>query len=147
MRRFFLVFSSSGSLQGHRGEDGEGAEHADEYALGKHDAELRPKLEAQKHKRQQSHDRGKRAGGDGGNRTGERRFHGRNLVAVRDLFLPVAIHQNDGIVHGEHELQNGPDRCGHLIDVRKQDVRSHVEHDGDADGDEKQHGGPAMNRT
>ena len=133
------LFHKTVAPEDQRGQDGEDADHADEDALGEDDAELSPDLERHEHEGEQTHDRGEGAGEDGGERMLKRGFHGVRFRETGFLLLAVAVHEDDGIVHAEHELQHGRDGERDIGDVARDDVRAEVDDDGHADGDEEEH--------
>ena len=125
--------------QNQAGQHREHAQQAAQHALGQHNAEIHADLEAHEHQHQQSHDRRDRAAGDRAERRRERARHGSLAVGIGLQLLPVAIHEDDGIVHRERELQNGRDARRDVRRLAEEDVRALVDEHGDADRDEKQH--------
>lgn len=53
--------------------------------------------------------------------------------------LPVAVHQNDGIVHRQCKLQHRRNTKADIRDLSEKEIRSEIQHNGNADSDEKQH--------
>ena len=133
------LFHETIAPEDQRGQNGEDADHADEHALGEDDAELASDLERHEHEREQTHDRGEGAGEDGGERVLEGGLHGVRFRKAQLLLLAVAVHEDDGIVHAEHQLQHRRDGKRDIGDIARDEIRAEVDDDGHADGDEKQH--------
>ena len=66
--------------------------------------------------------------------------HGVGLFRPFFLFLPVAVHQNDGVIHGQAQLQDGADGIGVLGYGTENQVGSHVKKDRHSDGKQKNKG-------
>ena len=125
--------------QDQAGQHREHAQQTAQHTLGQYDAEIHADLEAHEHQHQQAHDRRDRAAGDRAERRRERARHGGLAVGVGLQLLPVAVHEDDGIVHRERELQNSRDARRDVRRLAEENIRALVDEHGDADRDEKQH--------
>ena len=125
--------------QNQAGQHREHAQQAAQHALGQHDAEIHADLEAHEHQHQQAHDRRDRAAGDRAERRRERARHGGLAVGVGLQLLPVAVHEDDRIVHRERKLQNGRDARRDVRRLAEDDVRALIEQHRHADRQQKQH--------
>ena len=117
----------------------EHAQQAEQHALGQHDAEIHADLKAHEHQHQQSDDRRDRAAGDRAEGRRERARHGTLAVVALGQLLPVAVHEDDGVVHRERELQNGRDARRDVRRLAEEDIRALVEQHRHADRQQKQH--------
>ena len=130
-------------LVGHKdqaGQHGEDAEQAAKNPLGQHNAQVPSDLEAHEHQHQQAHKGGKGAAGDGGEGVHQGVFHGLPAVGGAADLLAVPVHQDDGVVHGEHQLQNGRNGEGNGGHAAHDQVGAHVDDHGNPDGDQENDG-------
>ena len=65
-------------------------------------------------------------------------FVGASCGFNRSLFLAVAVHEHDGIIHGESELEDGSDGFGNMGDFGENEVGARVDEDGEADGEKEE---------
>ena len=117
----------------------EHAQQAEQHALGQHDAEVKADLKAHEHQHQQSDDRRDRAAGDRAEGCRERARHGTLAVVALGQLLPVAVHEDDGVVHRERKLQNGRNARRDVRRLAEDDVRALIEQHRHADRQQKQH--------
>ena len=117
----------------------EHAQQAEQHALGQHDAEVEADLKAHEHQHQQADDRRDRAAGDRAEGCRERARHGALAVVALGQLLPVAVHEDDGVVHRERELQNGRDARRDVRRLAEEDIRALIEQHRHADRQQKQH--------
>ena len=114
------------------------AQHAEGHTLGQHHAQIRADLKAHEQKHQQPYDGGKAAAGDGSKGGGQRVLH-RLCPVVRDgQLLTVAVHQDNGVVHGQCQLQYGGHARCHVGDLTQEIIRAQVQRHGYPDGHEEQ---------
>ena len=117
----------------------EHAQQTKQHALGQHDAEIHADLKAHEHQHQQTDDRRDRAAGDRAEGRRERARHGALAVVALGQLLPVAVHEDDGVVHRERKLQNGRDTRRDVRRLAEEDVRALIEQHRHADRQQKQH--------
>ena len=137
----FLVVFEDGIRGGEdqRGKEGADADHAQKHALGQHHAQIPADAETHEDQHDHAHHGGHAGGEDGGHGLGQCRFHGGHAVRLILQLLPVPVHEDDGIVHGQDHLQQGRDGEGDVRDLPLNEVRPHVDEHGDADGGGKEH--------
>ena len=116
--------------QDQRRKGGKGGDQTAQDTFRKDDAEVSADLEPHEDEHQQAHNRGQSAAQDGGRGAADRGNHGLFLFQVLSL-LPVAVQQDDGIVHRQDQLQHGCKRMGNQSHAGQQRVGSHIDHDGE----------------
>ena len=114
------------------------AQHAEGHALGQHHAQIRADLKAHEQKHQQPYDGGNAAAGDGPKGGGQRVLHRLRPVIHDSQLLTVAVHQDNGVVHGQRQLQYGGHARRHVGDLAQKIIRAQVQRYGHSDGHEEQ---------
>jgi len=121
-------------------QDRDGADDAQQDALGHDDAEIYAHRVAHEAQGDEARDRGDGAAGHRGDRRGDGVGHGVRVVGLQRFLLLVAVPEEDGVVHRDGQLQHRGQRLGDVGDLAHDRVRAHVVDDRDADADEEDEG-------
>ena len=127
------------SGQDEEGEYGENAKEREGDAFGEHHAQVGPYLQLDEAEHQKAHDGGEGAAENGRGRVPDGAFHGAFPVFSQGFFLPVPVHQDNAVIHGQHHLEHRCEHIGHHGDAGQQGVSSHIERHGKTGGQEEQH--------
>ena len=121
----------------HHQKDGQHAQH---NALGQHDADV--VADGKAHEDQRNHPRhgGQGAGSHRHEGIGQRPGHGPDWGQALVQPGVVGVDQHDGIVHRQRQLQDRRHGEGDKGNRGKDQVRPHVQHDGDGDDRHKDQG-------
>ena len=124
--------------QDQTGENGQHADHTQQYALGKHHADVKTDLEVHKYQHDQTHDSGQTAAADGSECLLPGVGHSQHPVLRQQKLLPVAVHHNDGVVHGQHHLQDRRNGEGGHGDTAQENIGAHIQDYSDPQGCQEQ---------
>ena len=106
----------------------------------RHDiAEIRSQLEAHQRQRQETEQRGQRAGQHRIDGVVQALLQGRNLCQSVLTLTLIGMKQEYGIVHGRRQLQHITDVVGDEGNLAEEDIGSLVQRDGRADDCQEQH--------
>ena len=133
--------------QDQRGQQGDAAQHAQQHALGHDQTQILAQREAHEAQGGEARD----GGGGAAHHRGKGGVNGvgHGLVGVADLFplLVVAVPQEDGIVHGDGQLQHRSHSLGDVGDFTQYHIGAQIIDDAHADGEqEDQRGQPAVQK-
>ena len=103
------------------------AQQRERHPFGQHIAQVGADLEFDEGEHQQAHDGGKCTAEYRRGRAAQRARNGLGRQPVLQPLLPVAVHQDDGIVHREHHLQHRRQGIGNHGDIAQKGVGAHVE--------------------
>ena len=120
-------------------KDGEDADEGEGDAFGEHQSQIGPYLYLDEAEHQQAHDGGEGAAEDGRRRSPDGPLHSRFLVFPQGFFLPVPVHQDDAVVHGQHHLQHRRKHIGHHGDAGQEGIGAHIQRHGKTGGQQEQH--------
>ena len=116
-------------------------EQGQEHAFRQHEAEVVTHAELHEEEGDKAAYRGQSAGGDGGERLGQRRDHRVARVKFDAQLFVIGMHEEDGIVHRQRQLQYGRAGGSYRGDgphgVARDDIAAHVEQNGDAERGEE----------
>ena len=126
-------------LQQNGGKDQNDGGHAQYHALGHNDADI--PAQGQPHKAQ-----GQKAGHGGKGGAGDRfesghhgRGHGVPFILIMGQLFHIPVKEEDGVVHGDSQLEHGGHRLGDKGDLAQEDVGAEVVDHGQPDGQQKGH--------
>ena len=125
--------------QDKRRQNGEHAQHTERNALCQHNTDVRADFKAHKYQYQQPDDRCCRAARYRPEGGAQGVCHCRSAVVGRVQLLPVAVHQNYGIVHRQRKLQHRRNAEADIRNLSEEVIRAEIQHNRNADGDKKQH--------
>ena len=120
------------------GQKRESGDQAAQDALREDHAQVGTDLQPHEAEHHQADDSGKGAAQDGGRGQLDGARHGLFVRDLRTLLLPVAVHQDDGVVDREGQLHDGRQSVGNQRNAGQQCIRPHVDQDGDAEGQHEQ---------
>ena len=120
-------------------KDGEVANEGEGNAFGERDSQITANLDLDEAEHQQAHDGGESTAQNGGCRSADGPFHSGFLVFAQGLFLPVAVHQDDAVVHRQHHLQHRRKHIGYHRHAGQEGVGAHIEGHGKTGGNQEQH--------
>ena len=125
---------------GQNRQQGQHADQRKQHALGQHQSHIVTHLELHQREHQEADDGGQRTGYNGRKRFAHGLGHG--VFDFHPLIseFPKAFHQEDGVVHGNRELQDGRTGVGDKGYFPKDQIGSAADDDGHAYGNEKQQG-------
>ena len=128
MQLFFCRFPDQAiKEQNEPREDGKDAQHTDEDTFCQDDAQVHPDFEAHEYQHQKAHHGGHAAAGYGGKGVGQGFLHGLFFVRKLLIFLAVAVHEDNGIIHRKHQLQDSCHRVGYGGDTTQENIRPQID--------------------
>ena len=133
------LFDQRVAEQDQGGQDGEGADQADQHALRQGEAHVRPQAEAHERQAQEAGEGGQGAARHRRERRGDRRLHGGGVVRGGFFLLGVSVHEDDGIIHGKDQLHDPHDAVGVFREAGEDQVGPQVDGHGDPDVHQEDH--------
>ena len=122
------------------GQNHNHADNADHDALCHDNAHVASHREAHRTEREEARYRCERTAGERGKGRCDGVCHGLPLVRIFFFFLLIAVIEEDRVVDGHAELQDGRDCLGDIGNLTEEDVAAHIVEDGHADICEQQKG-------
>ena len=140
MKSLFTGFHNPSVTDENQGrKNGEDANQTDNHTFCQRKAHIRSEFEAHETQTEQSGKGGQRASCDRRKGCGNRFLHRGQVVRLLFLFLGIPVHQEDGIVHGKHQLHDAHDGIRIFGDTGEYHVRPQIDQYRDADIDKEYH--------
>ena len=126
--------------QNHAGQNSDAADDTQQHALGHHNAQVAAQGEAHEAQGDEASDSGDGAADDRGEGLVDGHGHGLVMVGGALELLVVAVPQEDGVVHGDGQLQHGGQGLGDVGYLAEEVVAAQIEHNAHADAGQKYEG-------
>ena len=124
----------------HRRQHGDAAQHAQQHALGHDDAQIPTQREAHEAQGDEAGNGGHGAADDAGESGVDGGGHGVLFAFTKRQLLVVAVPEEDGVVHGDGQLQHGGQRLGDVGNLAQEEVGAQIQQDHGADGGQEHEG-------
>ena len=136
----------AGPLQGliqqqdQRGQQGHTANNTQHHALCHHQAQIPAQGEGHEAQGDKARHGGDGAAQDGGKGPADGLGHGLLMIIRMGQLLVVAVPQEDGVIHGDGQLQHRGQRLGDIGDLAEKPVAAQIQQDGNTDAGQKHKG-------